>query len=258
MIKKMKKLTVLLLAMIFAATGVFPVFAANFTKSVEQKPAPSIVTVKTSDGKDAAAIIYDKDGNEIGYLTMDDIIVTPVSNRQNAAEDIKNSLEDTYNEIKNAKSLSELVSGLETQLKKITDKVKATDLVVSDLFDVKLPTDIEEKLRAGEITLKIRFDVGVKKDELLMVMVKCDDKWELIAQENVQNNGDGTVDVTFDKFCPVAFIKDSASVNIDPNGPSSPQTSDINTTPVAVAAALILIGACAMFVIKGKSRKADF
>lgn len=71
-----------------------------------------------------------------------------------------------------------------------------------------------------------------------MSMVNCDGtKWEMVDQKGINTNSDGTVDVTFDKFCPVAFIKDSAAVAVNPNGPASPQTSDINMTVVAAVAA---------------------
>ena len=92
-----------------------------------------------------------------------------------------------------------------------------------------------------------------------MSMVNCDGtKWEMVDQKGINTNSDGTVDVTFDKFCPVAFIKDSAAVAVNPNGPASPQTSDINMTVAAAVAAMILVGACAAFVMTGKNRKAGF
>ena len=92
-----------------------------------------------------------------------------------------------------------------------------------------------------------------------MSMVNCDGtKWEMVDQKGINTNSDGTVNMTFDKFCPVAFIKDSAAVAVNPNGPASPQTSDINMTVVAAVAAMILVGACAAFVMTGKNRKAGF
>lgn len=249
-----KKLSALLLTAALVCVSAVPAFADNFTPSVTQKEAPKVVATKTADGTEVGAIIYDKDGNEVEGIPMDQIKVIPISSSE-ASDELKKA----NDEIKNAASLKDICPEVETTLAGITSDVKVEDLVVSDLFEVILPEEAQKKLEEDGNTLAIKFDLGAKQGELLMSMVNCDGtKWEMVDQKGINTNSDGTVNMTFDKFCPVAFIKDSAAVAVNPNGPASPQTSDINMTVVAAVAAMILVGACAAFVMTGKNRKAGF
>ena len=248
-----KKLSALLLTTVLVCASAVPVFADNFTSSVTQKEAPTIETVKMADGTEVGAIIYDKDGKEVEGVALDDIVITPISSDKASDE-----LKEANDEIKAAASLKDICADIETTLAKTGSDAKVEDLVVSDLFDVQLPEEAEKLLQEEGNTITIRFNLGAKQGELLMSMVNCDGtKWEMVNQDGIKINADGTVDVTFDKFCPVAFVKDSAAVSVNPNGPSSPQTSDFNMMPVAAAAAIVLAAACAAFVF-GKNRKAGF
>ncbi len=250
-----KKISILLLTAALLCVGAVPAFADNFTPSVTQKEAPTIVPMKEADGKEVAAIIYDKDNNEIRGISADEITVTPLSEREKASETVKESLDKAYADIEGAKSLKDLCPEVVTTLSGITDEVKVEDLVVRDLFDVEIPEEDEELLQQAGNHLTLKFDLGIEQDALLMAMVNCDGtKWEMVDQKGIVINSDGTVTVTFDKFCPVAFITDGSAVSIDPNGPSSPQTSDISFWPAAGVALIAVI--CGLILVYRKNKKA--
>ena len=53
-------------------------------------------------------------------------------------------------------------------------------------------------------TITLRFNLHVAADTELEVRTYKNDEWVDVV--DVVNNGDGTVSVTFEDFCPVAFI----------------------------------------------------
>ena len=136
-----KKLSALLLTAALVCVSAVPAFADNFTPSVTQKEAPKVVATKTADGTEVGAIIYDKDGNEVEGIPMDQIKVIPISSSE-ASDELKKA----NDEIKNAASLKDICPEVETTLAGITSDVKVEDLVVSDLFDVILPEEAQKKL----------------------------------------------------------------------------------------------------------------
>ena len=164
-----KKLSALLLTAALVCVSAVPAFADNFTPSVTQKEAPKVVATKTADGTEVGAIIYDKDGNEVEGVPMDQIKIVPISSSE-ASDELKKA----NDEIKNAASLKDICPEVETTLAGITSDVKVEDLVVSDLFDVILPEEAQKKLEEDGNTITLKFDLGAKQGELLMSMVNCD------------------------------------------------------------------------------------
>lgn len=69
--------------------------------------------------------------------------------------------------------------------------------------------DQEEK----DASLTVKFQLEIEAYEALMALVYIDEKWELV--ENLTDNGDGTVTITFDETCPVVILAHDGSAKYD-------------------------------------------
>lgn len=238
----MKKIVVILSAILLVVALAVPSFAAGFTPSVVQKGAPTVVSATDADGNAFA------DG---------EVIVTPVSAADSADAAIADGLKAAYEQIKAAATLTDIAPSIGDYLKEIGSEASVEDLVVRDLFDVSVTGAAAE---SSPIT--VRFNLGLSQSATLIVLHNYEgSNWEIIPKDRVKQNADGTVDVTFDSFSPVAFvcrIKQETADTLTPstNAPSSPQTSDNGVLRVAGVAALGL-GCAAVIgsVVASKKRK---
>lgn len=247
----MKKFAMFLSVLLIAVTLAAPVSAAvNFNPSVEQKPAPTVDTVTDANGNEVSAIIRDQDGNEVHGVASGDITVTPVSALDQAAADIREMLTNAYEQIQQANTIADLVPTIGDFLQTIGSAAQVADLVVRDVFDVSLTGTAAEYLAQEGNNITLRFDVGVAPSATLIVLHNYEgSNWEIIPDDRVVQNADGTVDVTFDSLSPIAFVVDSTetdtSASTDANAPTSPQTGDSSLPPVA-GAGLIALGCVAL------------
>ena len=157
---------------------------SHFTSSVAAKPAPSISGVVIDDGE----------GNSIKAPVVGiELVVTPVSARLYVEDiNIYDSLSNAFKGILAAKSLAELgIDGAE-------------NLVVRDLFEVTLYGD---SLHAGSFNLKVTFETEAPA----AVAVKGAEGWKLVANENIVDNGNGTVTVTLNELGTVAFLTETVA-----------------------------------------------
>ena len=241
----MKKFAMFLSVLLIAVTLAAPVSAAvNFNPSVEQKPAPTVDTVTDANGNEVSAIIRDQDGNEVHGVASGDITVTPVSTLEQAAADISEMLS------KQANTIADLVPTIGDFLQTIGSAAQVADLVVRDVFDVSLTGTAAEYLAQEGNNITLRFDLGLAPSATLIVLHNYEgSNWEIIPDDRVVQNADGTVDVTFDSLSPIAFVVDSTetdtSASTDANAPTSPQTGDSSLPPVA-GAGLIALGCVAL------------
>lgn len=249
----MKKLALFLSVLLIAVTLAAPASAAvNFTPSVEQKPAPTVDTVTDSSGNQVSAIIRDQNGEEVHGVSIDsgELIVTPISQASQAAQAISEMLTNAYEQIQQADTIADLVPTIGDFLQTIGSASQVADLVVRDVFDVSLTGTAAEYLAQEGNNITLRFDVGVAPSATLIVLHNYEgSNWEIIPDDRVVQNADGTVDVTFDSLSPIAFVVDSTetdtSASTDANAPTSPQTGDSSLPPVA-GAGLIALGCVAL------------
>lgn len=248
----MKKFAMFLSVLLIAVTLAAPVSAAvNFNPSVEQKPAPTVDTVTDANGNEVSAIIRDQDGNEVHGVASGDITVTPVSALDQAAADISEMLSNAYEQIQQANTIADLVPTIGEFLQSIGNTVtQVADLVVRDVFDVSLTGTAAEYLAQEGNNITLRFDLGLAPSATLIVLHNYEgSNWEIIPDDRVVQNADGTVDVTFDSLSPIAFVVDSTetdtSASTDADAPTSPQTGDSSLPPVA-GAGLIGLGCVAL------------
>lgn len=250
----MKKLALFLSVLLIAVTLAVPASAAvNFTPSVEQKPAPTVDPITDSNGNEVSAIIRDQNGEEVHGVSIDsgELIVTPISQASQAAQAISEMLTNAYEQIQQADTIADLVPTIGEFLQSIGNTVtQVADLVVRDVFDVSLTGTAAEYLAQEGNNITLRFDVGVAPSATLIVLHNYEgSNWEIIPDDRVVQNADGTVDVTFDSLSPIAFVVDSTetdtSASTDADAPTSPQTGDSSLPPVA-GAGLIALGCVAL------------
>ena len=249
----MKKLALFLSVLLIAVTLAAPASAAvNFTPSVEQKPAPTVDPITDSNGNQVSAIIRDQNGEEVHGISIDsgELIVTPISQASQAAQAISEMLTNAYEQIQQADTIADLVPTIGDFLQTIGSAAQVADLVVRDVFDVSLTGTAAEYLAQEGNNITLRFDVGVAPSATLIVLHNYEgSNWEIIPDDRVVQNADGTVDVTFDSLSPIAFVVDSTetdtSASTDADAPTSPQTGDSSLPPVA-GAGLIALGCVAL------------
>ena len=223
----MKKLATLLLAVVLMMTTALPAFAAEFTPSVEGKAAPEIIPQIGKDGKEYAAIIRDADGNEVMGVPIGELIVTPVSQTDEADAKIRETLESAYAQLKSVSSLTELSHQLETVIKAFSPDMTVDDLVVRDLFDVSVTGTCAEYLAVDGNTIHVRFALLADANLLAAVLHNVEaTTWETLTNDLIVRNADNTADLVFHSLSPVAFLFDAGKLNVDPDGPSSPQTGE--------------------------------
>ena len=99
------------------------------------------------------------------------------------------------------------------------------------MFDVSLTGSAAEYLAQGATTSPCALTWALPPVPPLIVLHNYEgSNWEIIPDDRVVQNADGTVDVTFDSLSPIAFVVDSTetdtSASTDANAPTSPQTGD--------------------------------
>lgn len=220
----LKKISVTLVAIAMVAAMAVPAFAADFTSSVTGKSAPEIVTTTNSSGETVAAIIYDANGKEIASIPVGSLTVTPVSEAKTANASVSKQLTAAYEQLKTTPLVS-IAPALADAVKTYSPQMTVEDLVVRDLFDVSLDDSAKEQLAKNGNAIKIQFALNLPSDALLLVLHNTEGTtWELIADNKVVRNSDGSVTVEFDSLSPIAFLTDGRSLATDPNAPTSPQT----------------------------------
>lgn len=249
----MKKFASLLMAALLLVAMALPASAAvNFVDSVEQKPAPTVETITDASGNEVSAIIQDANGNEVHGVTADQMSITPVSGAANAPAEIREQLEAAYEQIQNAASVADLVPDVDVAsiLQTMGSSSSVEDLVVRDVFDVSVSGEAAEFLAQEGNAITIRFQLNIAPSSTLLVLHNYEgSNWEVIDDDKVVINNDGSVDVTFDSLSPVAFVVDQTetdtSASTDDDAPTSPQTGDSSLPPVA-GAGLIALGTIAI------------
>ena len=249
----MKKFASLLMAALLMVAMALPASAAvNFVDSVEQKPAPSVETVTDASGNEVSAIIQDANGNEVHGVTAEQMSITPVSGAASAPAEIREQLEAAYEQIQNAASVADLVPDVDVAslLSAMGSSSSVEDLVVRDVFDVSVSGEAAEFLAQEGNAITIRFQLNIAPSSTLLVLHNYEgSNWEVIDDDKVVINNDGSVDVTFDSLSPVAFVVDQTetdtSASTDDDAPTSPQTGDSSLPPVA-GMGLIALGTIAI------------
>lgn len=242
----MKKIIACLTALLLCATLVIPAAAAEFTPSVNQKPAPDVVPTPDPDGDPAIGVILNGDGEIIDYVGEECLVITGISEAEDSdeiPEDAKELLLDVYDK---------LTSGEMTlPYDKYDPDMNPGNMVIRDLFDATFLCDEHPEMLDDEgVTMKLTFDIGVKPGVEVVVMTYINGQWEPVVK--TVNNGDGTVTCTFEEICPIAF-----SVPVQADEPVTPpaQTGDDSGDQLIIWGAVALLSLAAIVVLTVISRR---
>lgn len=221
-----KKLFSVLVIILLIPCLSFATFATTvFTPSVEAKDAPPIVS---QNG--VFAVLLDKDGSIVSQIKdKSRIIITPMSQSASADTDVRESLTKTFQRLKKADSLANLMPGIDNTLNKLHPGFSVSNLVARDLFNISVrgntPISETNQLRitlylgifgsnalpasaSASPTIKNlmisqkpsarNLTSGQTPKSDIVIAAFCDDdkNWPVIDPSKVVNNGDGTVTLT--------------------------------------------------------------
>lgn len=259
----MKKFLMALLTVLLCLSLTAPAFAAEFTPSVEAKPAPELSTVVDSEGNAQTAIVTDASGNEVEIPDDIELTITSTAEKdESPVAEIQEMLKRAEEQIRSAADLGELTAELAPALEKAKEtlqdeavqSVTLQDLVVQDLFDVSFVKDgktLEQLLQEGQsVTFALQTNL-TDKDLFFVLHNYSGSDWEVV--ENVELRNDGVLKITLDGLSPVAIVTDGAvNLEVSAAAPDSPQTGDALPTWELVAAAVLGIAAILFFVLARK------
>ena len=249
----MKKLTTLLLTAALVMAMLVPASAASFTPSVEAKEAPTVQGVTASDGTTVDAIIYDATGAEVVGVATGNLIVTPIAQASSADAEISESLTAAYEQIASAASLTEIVPDIASYIP-ADSGLTVDDLVVRDVFDVTLTGTYADYLAEEGNTITIRFELDLDPSATLIVLHNYSGSdWEVISDDLVVQNADGSVDVTFSSLSPIAFVTDAANVDVS-YSETSPTTGESANYALLLFAGVLALAAGACFVTASRKK----
>lgn len=246
----MKKVIALLTVLVLCAALVVPAFAANeFTPSVNNKPAPDVVPGTTPDGKTYIAELLDDVKETVDYVWEGDIVVTPIS-QVDTSEKIPEAARDTMKDVYVKLSSGEMTIPYEQIY---GSEMENKNMVIRDLFDVSFPsTSCHEYLEPDNTFMRVTFDLGVAANQTVYATLYKNGEW--VSAEECKNNGDGTVTIVVEDFCPVAF-----SVEVESDKPvTPPQTGDQagdNLYIWIIVAAVSLLAVVVLSVVYFKGNK---
>ena len=233
----MKKLICLLAVLALCLSMGIPAFAAenDFVPSIGYKDGPSIKEAEMGD-KDVT----------------DCLIVTTIKEAEDKVTDITQYDRDLLLDVYDKLMKDEMTLPLEN------------DYVIRDLVDVSYKYNDcrtaeghgnkPEELKAPGKTVTIIFDMGLDKDEKLIVMTYIENpkarttEGTWVPVESVVNNGDGTLTVVFEDICPVAFVTELSD---------AAPTGDAARGPLGLFIGLMVLSAAAIVVLiclKGKKK----
>lgn len=248
----MKKVFAIILAIMVVMTAAIPASAASdsFVPSIEQKDGPKIISQTDSKGNEVYAIIYDKDGHEIIGVPEDSIIITPISGAANSEKIIKDALEYAYQQIKDADNIGDLTSEVNDYIKKNYPEMSLNDLLVSQLFDIRLTDEYSKHLTDGSY-FRIKLDFG---ESFLFYLMSYDKTWS-IAKDYKMEGGVVTLDLS--GATQIALVKSNYTPAVsDKNNAqtTSPQTGNYTTVLWIALGVLFACAATVLVVMYVKKR----
>lgn len=285
----MKRIVAALFALVLTIGSIFttPLALAAEVSSIEQKPFPGVVdqTVvdpTTGEGSTYIATIVMVD--DLGQLYIvgvkedgtpsDDtaglMILLSLSDAQKIvagnqqASELENAIAGNlvvaYQEVKQEwEDEKDVQNVLNDKADGLDERLDSSIFVVSDLFDITLTGSLEDKLFANGNYLKVTLRLtGLDADDLFIVMHKKEatQKWTVVPDEQIENNGDGTITVLFDSLCPIAILRvDQQKVDDILN--NNPVQLNLVWLWILIAIVIIVIIVIIFFLIKNKKDKKE-
>ena len=183
--KNFKTIVCIVLVLVLSASMIIPAMAEN-------EYVPSI-TYKQS--------VFIKEAELDGEDVLSCLVVTNIEQAREKETDITQEARDLLTKVYKA-----VVDG---SMEVPVDE----GFVVRELVDISFMeegcvkkenhNDKPETLEKDGTVIKLVLELGVTADTEVVIYAYVDDEW--IEAEEIKNNGDGTVNVTFEDLCPVAI-----------------------------------------------------
>ncbi len=222
-------------AVLLAVVCLFTVFAAAvaFTPSIERKDGPTLV-----DGVDGLIL-----------TPLKDLIERP----ETLHEDIHKSLSDAWEELKKS-TWKDLVSDFDDQWKERTEGAPVEHAVVSDIFDMRLLSELGAGNAAGQKVTFLFNLQGLTPEDVFMIIAKADgaDTWHAVNYEMLPN---GEIMITENTKTVFAIVRDNGEPPmVTPGAPESPQTAVSSVLWPALIGAVLFAGVAVFCVTKLANR----
>lgn len=219
----MKRIGTWIIVLAMLLTLVTPVLATEFVPSIGYKDLPTIEFEHDEEGNLLYGRVVDAEGNVLHEVELDCIILTPFSEIDFAElvpDEAKQIMKEAY------------------EFLLANPDFFGEGSVIRDFFDVTVICDpLKETLEPEGTTLTLKFDVDIGVGTEFFAASFKNGQWN---KEPTVNNGDGTVSVTFEHFCPVVFV----TTNVPPA-----QTGDLmgqNLMPLIFLMAVSAAGLVAL------------
>lgn len=215
----MRRIISLLAAVVLCFSLALHAYAWDFVPSISYKPTPEL---------DGATLVTSGE-TEIGEENLDIygcIVVTSIIQAKEKTTDIEQEARDELLEVyaklndgamdmfaipeeyfqeqdSNAPALETHTNmGMSYENKNYV-VIQLVDVSFAKRVCIDVGHDHWEVLEREDVNATLDFDLGVTKDETVVVLHFHNGQW--LPVEKVTNNGDGTVTCVFEHFCPVAF-----------------------------------------------------
>ncbi|MBR3289334.1 MAG: hypothetical protein IKI63_00995 [Clostridia bacterium] len=225
----MKRIAMAVVAVVMMLTMLMTATADNFINSVAQVGRPEL-----QGNPEIAQGVY--------------LILTPYAQRATLPDDGA-MMDEAYNLVKSASDLT----ALNVDLKSLSAElgIPASDLVVSDLFDLSLiyesggfVLDPELLAQYTPVTASVKADL---LDRFVALLHYKDGEWEMIKKASVKD--DEILTFTTDTLSPFAIIvrRDGTTPGGESDAPS-PETGDVQPWGFAVLMAVSGLLVCLLFI----------
>lgn len=213
----MRKIITVCLMIVMLSSLMLSVFAApgGFIQSISGNLAPELIK-----------------GENVSDDCSAELIITAYVNRDQLPEELRLQIEEAYRIIVENPDLSVLNAKLAELAEELG--VEVTDLAVSDLFDIHY-------VNCGDHDDHGHFDITLKAETLenfVCLLHYYNGEFTIVEDAKVTQNGEH-LEFTATEFSPFAIV-----VNTGESNPDAPQTNDMFTVYIAVAAisGLMIIG----------------
>ena len=235
------------LAILLIFTMSCTVLADDFVPSITYKGAPEMVP--TEEGN-LGVVYQSEDGAVISDIEGECLLITPL-----AEVDDEHLIPEEGKELINW-LYEQLLSG---EMSLPVDQVPGAagrKWVIRDLVDIRWLCGTEanehdhpEEVEPEGIVFDVTLDLGVAPGVEVLVMTYKNDQWNPV--EKVVNNGDGTVTVTFEHLCPVAFAVPEGTET------PAPDTGDSGIMPwvMTLVAAAVALTAVVLVAFRRRTQK---
>lgn len=147
-----------------------------------------------------------QDDRIVGLVTKPQLQVVPYAYREELREDEKKDIEDAFQEIVSAYDVRIAMP----QLKEVAPETM--ELVVTDLFYIRMITQLEEYIEEHPEYIRMIFNLGIKDQEeqlFIAFRIKTEDgyEWKVLDKDTVYINKDLTVTVDYEEIGPVSIIR---------------------------------------------------